>query len=222
MAQRIFAFQPPAWRTPGRLLLNTGSLFAGTILWLLVYGWLGYRLWAQGLGVGLWLTGMLSMLVIVLGVLLVLGWRRTGGHWLWRLHGLARGEQWPALTLEQTLRLTPSEFEAYVAYRIFERQGYNVVNTPDVKDGGIDVLVSDGRGARAVVQCKRYKGTVGESTVRDLYGTMIHDGATHAYLITTGAISDEARRWASGKTIDLVDGPRLVELARAEPQLRQS
>ena len=64
-------------------------------------------------------------------------------------------------------------------------------------------------------RCKRYRGTVGEAVVRDLYGTMMHASATYAYLVTTGAISDEARRWALGKPIQLIDGPQLVELTKS-------
>jgi restriction system protein len=94
-----------------------------------------------------------------------------------------------------------------------------VQNTPDVKDGGIDILVTDEHGRQAVVQCKRYRGTVGEATVRDLYGTMIHAGASQAYLVTTGHISDSAQQWAKGKPIGLIDGEQLAQLSRAEPFL---
>ena len=82
--------------------------------------------------------------------------------------------------------------------------------------GGVDILVTDAAGRLAVVQCKRYRGTVGESTVRDLYGTMIHHDASMAFLVSTGAISASARRWAAGKPIGLIDGERLVDLSRAE------
>jgi restriction system protein len=118
-------------------------------------------------------------------------------------------------------RLEPSEFEDYVAYRIFARQGYKVLNTPDTKDGGIDVLITDEYGRQSVVQCKRYKGTVGSATVRELYGTMIHTGAVRAYLATTAEISNDARTWAEGKPIILLDGERLEQLSRATPGSRQ-
>ena len=88
----------------------------------------------------------------------------------------------------------------------------------DTKDGGVDVLLTDDRGRQAVVQCKRYRQNVGEPIVRDLYGTMIHAGATHAFLITTAGFTLEAKRWAVGKPITLIDGKRLVELASADPQ----
>ena len=76
-------------------------------------------------------------------------------------------------------------------------------------------------GNLAVVQCKRYRGTVGAATLRDLYGTMLHTGATHAYLVTSGRISRDAREWVRGKPIGLIDGARLVKLAEAEPHTFQ-
>ncbi len=118
---------------------------------------------------------------------------------------------------EALYRLTPSQFEEYVAQRLFARQGYAVENTPDVADGGVDIFVTDSRGRRAVVQCKRYHGTVGEAVVRDLYGTMLHNGAAMGYLVTAGAISEAARQWAAGKSIFLIDGHELEQLAKAEP-----
>ena len=133
-----------------------------------------------------------------------------------------RQTHWPALNLEQLYALSPSEFEAYVAERIFARQGYTVENTRDVKDGGVDIIVTDAHGRVAIVQCKRYRNTVGEAIVRDLYGTMLHSEAMMAYLITTSNISDAARRWAAGKPISLIDGTQLVELGRAEPVVHQT
>ncbi len=66
------------------------------------------------------------------------------------------------------------------------------------------------------MQCKRYRGTVGAPIVRDLYGTMVHHGAGYAYLVTNSTFSEEARIWAAGKPIELIDGRRLVDLSQAE------
>ncbi len=128
-------------------------------------------------------------------------------------------DQWPALNHDQIQALSPSEFEAYVAYRLFKRQGYTVENTPDVKDGGVDILIADPFGRQSVVQCKRYSKTVGSAVVRELYGTMIHAGAVRSYLVTSGNISRDAREWAADKPMTLIDGDRLVELSKAEPML---
>jgi restriction system protein len=209
LAFRTYHFRPPAWRSPAALQLQTVVLSAGTVVWLALYGWLAVRLWQVGpMGAG-WIEAGAALLAVGIGVAVVLGWWRALRRWRAQL---GRGA-WPALSLEQVMRLSPSEFEEYVSRRIFERQGYSVLNTRDVKDNGIDILVTDAH----VVQCKRYRGTVGEPIVRDLYGTMIHNHAAMAYLITTGSISDAARRWAMGKPIGLIDGTQLVELARAEP-----
>lgn len=213
LAFHIYHFRPPAWRAPAALHMQTGGLLAGSLFWLALYGWLARRLWEFGLAaMGRLETGVI-LLTVVAGVALVLGWWSVIPRWRARL----RRNAWPALSLHQAMALSPSDFEDYVSRRIFERQGYSVLNTPDVKDGGVDILVTDIHGRRAVVQCKRYRGTVGEAVVRDLYGTMIHNDALMAFLVTTGSISDAARRWAMGKPIGLIDGPRLVELSYAEP-----
>jgi hypothetical protein len=209
MLRHIFAFEPPGGRPARRPSLSSGPLLLASALWLLVYSWLGYRLWLGGLARGLWLNLFLTAICVGLGVYVALGWRTAGTYWanqLWRAVS-RRGRE--RLTLEQLRLLTPSEFEAYVA-RYFEAEGYDVVNVRDTKDGGVDVLITDPHGRQEIVQCKRYRGNVGEPIVRDLYGTMIHAGATHAYLITTAGFSQEARRWALGKPITLIDGPGLV------------
>jgi restriction system protein len=149
--------------------------------------------------------------LIVSGVIVALIWFELLRHWGRQVQPFT----WRALSIDQMLDLTPAQFEEYVAQRIFARQGYTVRNTPDTGDGGVDVLLTDRNGRIAVVQCKRYRSTVGEEIVRDLYGTMMHSGADRAFLVTTSAISPAAWRWAAGKPIELIDGARLVQLGRA-------
>jgi restriction system protein len=100
---------------------------------------------------------------------------------------------------------------------LFQSRGYHVVNTPDTADHGIDLLLIDPLGQKGVAQCKRYVSTVGESVVRDLYGTVLHESAALGYLITTAKISQPARLWAQGKPLELIDGDRLVRLINADP-----
>jgi restriction system protein len=116
-------------------------------------------------------------------------------------------------TLAEMLALEPVEFENWVAM-LFQLIGYQVKNTQEVADHGIDLLVSDGHVRYGLVQCKRYRGTVGEPVVRDLYGTLMHENADCAWLVTTGGISRQAREWSIGKPMELWDGQTLVELAR--------
>ncbi len=216
MAQSRYEFRLPQL---GRLFrVRPNFVLVGTLLWASLYGWLGYRLWLDGLQAGLRLNLILTLGLVVLGVAIVLAWRNIGTRWL---SGFRSSGKWGALSLRQIQAMDPFAFEEYVAQRLFARQGYTVINTQDSKDGGIDVLVTDRYGQQAVVQCKRYKATVGSGTVRELYGTMIHTGAARAFLVTSSTISDDARKWAADKPITLIDGKRLVELSRAAPGLTQ-
>ncbi|MEZ4634382.1 MAG: restriction endonuclease [Caldilineaceae bacterium] len=108
--------------------------------------------------------------------------------------------------------MDPIAFERFVGQH-FAKMGYKVENTRASGDEGIDLIIRSGR-RMAVVQCKRYGGTVGQPVVRDLYGVMVHTGADEAYLVTTGTLSRAAVDWAAGKPIHLVDGHRLVEWTR--------
>jgi restriction system protein len=217
MSQRTFFLNHFPWRvsTPQRgessqrRGLVGASLWLGSALWLMAYGGLGVLLWREGVARWGMLHTFLLVSSIILGVVVGLGW--------WK--ALAQkphfGGRWKPLNQEQLMALSPSEFEAYVAERLFVRRGFQVINVRDTKDGGVDVLVTDHLGQKAIVQCKRYRNsTVGASVVRDLYGTMMHEGAVYGYLVTSGPISEEARRWAAGKPMQLIDGKQLVELSK--------
>ncbi|WP_434641181.1 FtsK/SpoIIIE domain-containing protein [Thermoanaerobacterium thermosaccharolyticum] len=65
-----------------------------------------------------------------------------------------------------------------------------------------------------MVQCKRFQNTVSSSIVRDLYGVLTHLRANKGILITTGTISSEARTFAEGKPLELIDGEKLLKLLR--------
>lgn len=78
----------------------------------------------------------------------------------------------------------------------------------------MDVRVRAKNGEKWIVQCKRYRGSVGEPYVRDLYGTMLHEKAQRASIITSGKFSRQALAWAEGKPIDLYDGEKLLKILR--------
>lgn len=48
------------------------------------------------------------------------------------------------------------------------------------------------------------------SAVRDLYGTMINEGATKGYLVTTSYFGNDTHKFAQDKPISLIDGSFLV------------
>ena len=108
--------------------------------------------------------------------------------------------------------MPPREFEAFVA-QVFRQRGFRVWDVRFQGDHGVDLQLITPDGVPAVAQIKRYADTVGEPTVRDLYGTMINAGARRAYLINTGGFSRPAQEWAQGKPIQLIDGQALLRMA---------
>ncbi len=118
-----------------------------------------------------------------------------------------------AQKLQDLLAMDPEKFESLVA-QLFRAYGYQARRAGGNFDHGVDVVIYNNKGEKWIAQCKRYKGSVGEPIVRDLYGTMLHERAQRAYLVTTGSITRQARDWAQGKPIILYDGEGLVNLIR--------
>ncbi|QSF55025.1 restriction endonuclease [Brevundimonas fontaquae] len=83
------------------------------------------------------------------------------------------------------------------------------------RDGGVDAVIFDPdpiRGGKIIVQAKRYTNVVDVSAVRDLYGTVQHEGATKGILVTTSQFGPDARKFAQDKPLTLIDGGNLLFL----------
>lgn len=114
------------------------------------------------------------------------------------------------------LQLSPTEFEVLVA-NLFGKMGLETKLTRSSRDGGVDAVAFDIRpvlGGKVVIQAKRYKDTVGVSAVRDLYGTMLNEGANKGILVTTSRYGPDAYTFSTGKPIELIDGSTLLYLLR--------
>jgi len=133
--------------------------------------------------------------------------------WMIQSWRAGRVRLYNAQKIEDLLALTPEEFEGLVA-DLFMMYGYEAQVFGGSSDHGVDVVVTNELEEKWIVQCKRYSGTVGEPVVRDLFGTMNHENAQRAYLITTGSFTKQAVEWAVGKPIVLYDGEALVKLIR--------
>jgi restriction system protein len=108
------------------------------------------------------------------------------------------------------------EFEMLVA-EAFRLQGYRVVETGGGgADGGVDLVLTKlgtNGSEKFLVQCKQWRAfKVGVDVVRELYGVMAATGAAGGFVITSGRFTDEARSFASGRNVKLVDGGRLHAL----------
>lgn len=97
----------------------------------------------------------------------------------------------------------------------FESGGGEVKVTQASKDGGVDAIAFDPdpiRGGKIVIQAKRYTNVVGVSAVRDLYGTVMNEGATKGILVTTADYGPDAYTFAKGKPLTLLNGSNLLHL----------
>ncbi len=63
-----------------------------------------------------------------------------------------------------------------------------------------------------MIQAKRYTNVVGVSAVRDLYGTLMNEGANRGILVTTSQYGPDSYEFAAGKPITLLDGGNLLSL----------
>jgi restriction system protein len=99
--------------------------------------------------------------------------------------------------------------------REFSSDGGEVKVTQASRDGGVDAVAFDPdpiRGGKIVIQAKRYAYTVGVSAVRDLYGTVLNEGASKGILVTTSDYGPDAYEFASGKPLTLLSGSHLLHL----------
>lgn len=83
------------------------------------------------------------------------------------------------------------------------------------RDGGVDAVAFDPdpiRGGKIVIQAKRYTNTVGVSFVRDLYGTVMNEGATKGILVTTSDYGPDAYEFDKGKPLTLLNGGNLLRM----------
>jgi len=110
------------------------------------------------------------------------------------------------------------DFENLVR-EIFEKEfaqgGGEVKVTQASRDGGVDAIAFDPdpiRGGKIVIQAKRYTNVVGVAAVRDLYGTVVNEGATKGILVTTSNYGPDAYDFAKDKPITLLNGANLLHL----------
>lgn len=97
----------------------------------------------------------------------------------------------------------------------FASRGGEVKVTQSSSDGGVDAIAFDPdpiSGGKIVIQAKRYTRTVGVAAVRDLYGTVMNEGASRGILVTTSDYGPDAYRFASGKPLALLNGANLLHL----------
>jgi len=98
---------------------------------------------------------------------------------------------------------------------MFSDDSSEVKVTQASRDGGIDAVAFDEdpiRGGKFVIQAKRYTKVVPVSAARDLYGSMISEGASKGILVTTSHFGRDTLSFVKDKPISLINGSELVYL----------
>lgn len=110
------------------------------------------------------------------------------------------------------------DFE-HLIREVFEKEfsvnGGEVKVTQASRDGGVDAVAFDPdpiRGGKTVIQAKRYTNTVGVGAVRDLYGTVMNEGANKGILVTTSDYGPDSYEFISGKPLVLLNGANLLHM----------
>jgi restriction system protein len=123
--------------------------------------------------------------------------------------------------LDESTNLAAMDWEDFehLVREVFEKEfrstGGEVRITQASRDGGVDAVAFDPdpiRGGKIVIQAKRYTNVVGVSAVRDLYGTVMNEGATKGILVTTADYGPDSYEFAKGKPLTLLNGGNLLHL----------
>lgn len=123
----------------------------------------------------------------------------------------------PGKTIES---ISWQQFEQLVG-EAFRLQGFTVTETGgNGPDGGIDLILHKGS-EKHLVQCKQWRSMkVGVTVVREFFGVMAAEGAAGGFVVTSGAFTTEAKNFASGRNIRLVEGAELnrwITASRSSP-----
>ena len=104
------------------------------------------------------------------------------------------------------------DFELLVG-EAFRMRGFSVTETGGGgADGGVDLKLQRGHEV-FLVQCKQWRAfKVSVNIVRELFGVMAAEGATGGFVVTSGVFTNDAKAFAKGRNIELIEGPALAAM----------
>jgi len=117
---------------------------------------------------------------------------------------------------EKRESMHPRLFELTVA-SVFGDLGYSAFATAYSNDGGVDVVLVDGSGARVGVQVKRQRRTVEVEQIRAFLGALVLGGYTRGVYVSASRFSRGALKAAqccahTAVPIELVDAVRFFDM----------
>jgi restriction system protein len=132
-----------------------------------------------------------------------------------------QADQDPAREIGRLIEMPRGEFDELVA-NLYCALGHRAVRTNATGEHAINVIVQALNGQKWIVQCKQWRGAVGESVVREFYAAMQREQAAQGAIITTARFTPKAREWAKGKPIHLYDGAEFLQaIKRIRERVRQ-
>jgi hypothetical protein len=154
-----------------------------------------------------------------------LPWRAPAAGVDQRLEQTSSDKTPSAWSLQLIRMLEWKRFEELAA-AYFRAKGYRVEPTGPGPDGGIDfyLYARDVNPPKllSVAQCKAWNsGSIGVRHIRELFGIMNDAGCPLGIFICTTSFTPEARRFAEGKRIQLINAARLLELIQSTPEQDQ-
>ena len=220
---------PPAWGGRGSVMARrkeSGIDLVASMPWPvgMILGLMGYIAIRYGVG---WYFGAMNNpygsglgTLAASGIYAPLGWVLLIGCWIAALVSFMdrarRRRLLDAQSGAHTLgAMDWREFEMLTG-EAFRRQGYAIAeNGLGGADGGIDLILrKDGK--TILVQCKQWRNKcVDVKVVREMFGVLVHEGADAMKIVALGDYTPDARRFAQGKPIELIDGSQLLATVRS-------
>ncbi|ANB59098.1 restriction endonuclease family protein [Anoxybacillus sp. B7M1] len=108
------------------------------------------------------------------------------------------------------IKQDPLQFENFCAQVMEKKYGGTTWVSQASGDFGVDFEHRRDDGLY-LGQVKCYEGDLSYDPIARLHSNMVKSGANGGYVVTTGSFSENARKFAEGLNIELIDGVKLVE-----------
>ena len=132
----------------------------------------------------------------------------------------ARAPREPNVLTHELLHAMEWKRFEQVASCYFELLGFRTETARVGADGGIDIKLFKDAADKpaAIVQCKAWNSySVGVKPVRELFGVMAAENAPHGVFLTTSTFTEEAKAFAAGKSLELIDAGLFLGQIRRLP-----
>jgi restriction system protein len=112
-------------------------------------------------------------------------------------------------------RMTWGQFEM-LAVEAFRRRGFQITERGSTaEDGSRNLELRRGSQQRFLAHCKAWRmAEVDVGAVRELYSMIVVTKAQGGFVVTSGRFTLEARTFAAGRQLQLIDGQTLREMLR--------